>query len=798
MTSTVEAGAEEPATDNRWTIAIFALVGLGMGLLLYSLGTPTYETESLVTINNPIGTLADEVAVATSPAVLGAAEAILGYPPQVTITAADVASLLTVTATAGDPQAAKDTADIVASTYVSAQTNTAATVAQAAELPTSRSGLPVLAFAALGTIVGAALGAVVQMLQGRRPSPAASVTGVVEQSGSSEVEAQPSGVGIPNVAEDEDQPSVDLRESASLNPQSLDPQSLDPQPLAPQPRSAQALDTQSVDTQVLGADPWRPDRATSGAIWSEPSSAAFDSSLVETVAARDATITPLASSTPPQRPAEPSPPTQAPRQQAPASPGQATPGHEPPNPNKPPAYTPQSFQPEPLASPPPSEPPPSEPPPSLSEQPSKEPATMPPVVTHTLTAETPASEAGSFSNASFSDAASSESTIDITSGDAFHDDLGPASFADLSELDRRALRAQYETLKYELELKHQQELAHADAERERQTAELRSEITDLNKQLRVQSARLQNRAGRNHSRVGDLEAQVDALEIELAGIRQQLEAERIAHTKRLTEERGTADRALDNARREYREELAKHLHTHRATLAAHRTELDQTLADDRAKQAANLAAAHAEYEKAHEADRSRAEAKHTSNNQRHQREMASLTESTKQELERQTTQHKDTIEALRERSESNDNKLRELEKENRLIRAELSNQQKQARHNDTENTTAVQRLNDELSVTRSELDGERERNAALRADVLRRSAEAHQVIDRAVAERTAQLAELESSVARQREYADARVREISASAEEQARQSTMREAKMTATISRLKREVEELSAKLRT
>ena len=94
-------------------------------------------------------------------------------------------------------------------------------------------------------------------------------------------------------------------------------------------------------------------------------------------------------------------------------------------------------------------------------------------------------------------------------------------------------------------------------------------------------------------------------------------------------------------------------------------------------------------------------------------------------------------------------------------------------------------------MIKAELEGERERNAALRADVLRRSADAHQAIDKAVEERTAQLTELEASVARQRQYADSRVREVSAAAEEQSRQAASREASLTATISRLKRELEE-------
>ena len=98
---------------------------------------------------------------------------------------------------------------------------------------------------------------------------------------------------------------------------------------------------------------------------------------------------------------------------------------------------------------------------------------------------------------------------------------------------------------------------------------------------------------------------------------------------------------------------------------------------------------------------------------------------------------------------------------------------------------------DELALVKGELDGERQRNAALRADVLRRSGEAHQTIDRAVEERTAQLAELEASVGRQRQYADTRVREVSAAAEAQTRQAAIREASLAATVSRLKRELEE-------
>ena len=132
-------------------------------------------------------------------------------------------------------------------------------------------------------------------------------------------------------------------------------------------------------------------------------------------------------------------------------------------------------------------------------------------------------------------------------------------------------------------------------------------MANLTKQVRMQEVRLKNRSGTDQTRVGDLEAQTNALELELAELRRTLKAERIAHTQRITDERGAADRVLDNARRQYREELSKHVHTHRQALADHRTELDQELANDRADQAAKLEAQHLDYERQLDDERSRLE-----------------------------------------------------------------------------------------------------------------------------------------------------------------------------------------------
>ena len=229
-------------------------------------------------------------------------------------------------------------------------------------------------------------------------------------------------------------------------------------------------------------------------------------------------------------------------------------------------------------------------------------------------------------------------------------------------------------------------------------------------------------------------------------------------------------------------------------MAEHRADLDRELADARAEHAKALEAQHVEYETQLDKERERAESFQEAANERHSRELAHVRAETTERFDKQAAQHKETIAELRSSGQTNDTQLRELQKENRLLRNEISAQQKNFRQSEAEKQSTVQRLSDELAILRSELDGERERNVALRADVLRRSAEAHQAIDQAVEERTAQLAELEASVTRQREYADSRVREMSSAAEQQARDSATREANLTATISRLKRELEQAKA----
>ena len=97
-----------------------------------------------------------------------------------------------------------------------------------------------------------------------------------------------------------------------------------------------------------------------------------------------------------------------------------------------------------------------------------------------------------------------------------------------------------------------------------------------------------------------------------------------------------------------------------------------------------------------------------------------------------------------------------------------------------------------MAIAKKSLTAEKERNAALRDDVVRRTAEAHQAVDRAIEDRSTQLAELESLVTKHRQHAEERVREANASAEERARESARREAELSARITRLERELDEV------
>jgi len=752
---------------------------LGVGLIAYTFLAPVYEAEAVVSVSNLVGPIDDEVDAAVGSTVVNAAASALGFEPDVSATAGETQDSLTVAAKADDPQQAADAANMVAVAYTQARQGVSATVTQQATVPTARTGFGPIPFAAGGALLGALAGGVISHMQmakvSRRKEDVAAAL--------SEPSEQRALVPPPPAVLTRDAPTS--RTTAPMDagtplppaaPESMaDARAVEAHMAVEHAADEQAIQEHLAVEHPAVEHPAVEHPAVEHAAVEHP---AVEHAAVEHPAVEHAAVEHAADE---QTVAEHITDEHTADEQTVAE-------H------------------------------------TAVEHTADEDMAVEDMAVEDMAVEDMAVEqwfdeqkAGAFSFAATSDGAlfapSRESApmADIDPGiagaevswlsksDTTSARLGAVAPSatddqDLDYLDRRAVQSQFETARYELVLAHEEELAHLRVEHERQAAELRHDIGELNKRVRMQAVRLKGRSSQDQTRVGDLEAQVDALEHELVELRQNLETQRIAHAKRLTEERGVADRALDDARRQYRQELSKHVHTHRQTISEQRAELDSELAEDRAAHAAALHDAHQDYERQVESERRRADAKLVSANERHQREIADLQAAHRSDLDRQSAQHKETIESLRGAGENVDGQLSALGKENRALRAEIATQQKQIRHIEADHAAIVQRLSDEISIITTELDGERERNAALRSDVLRRSAEAHQTIDRAVEERTAQLAELEASVARQREYADMRVREVSEAAEEQARQAASREATLSAQVSKLKRELDAMSA----
>lgn len=774
---------------------MFALVGLGLGLLLFALRGATYDAEALVAVSNPTAAVRDEIANVTSPTVIEAAANELGFEPQISVTAAEVARLLTINATDSNPQRAAAAANAVAETYTRARLGAPASIVRQAEVPTEASGLGALMFALVGTLLGmgagTAAGPVLRLRAAQAPtgpSPAGRIDRLDERP-ASRPNAFASAVRDPVAGRTADPTMIDLGESRrgpaprharvlvdasavsggrnmaayggsvddsvlpepavamtmperpSLGPPADPPSDKNPRaPMSsdiPSPSNSRQPESAGARSGFLGIEPDRSARRIFRLDDDHAEAPMFDRSARRTESGRffrsdredDDQPTPPSATADTPTPTEAPEPTGAPRTETPAGPT----APEPPAP-EPPAPAPSSSGP-------------------------PEPRWADGHVVQT-------------------------SEVDPTHVETT--DVDPTEFDGIS---RRDHEARLEAARAELALSHAEDVARLRSEHQRAANDLRNEVSRLTKQLRLLAAGVANRTKPDQNRVGDLEAQVDALEIELAQLRQTLESERIGHAKRITDERGAADRALDNARRQHREELAKHLHSHRQALADYRNELDSELAQDRARHAAALERQHLEYEAQIEAERNRVESTLRSVAERHERELEAARTAGRSELARQAEKYKATIAQLRIVSEAAEERLRELEKANRMLQAELGTQMKQAGHAEADHATSLQQVREELVAAKHELESERERNAALRADVLRRSAGSHQAVDHAAAERTAQLAELEASVARQRQYADARVREVSEAAEEQARESAAREAELTATISRLKREL---------
>jgi len=878
-------------------VVVCALIGLGIGMLYQSLRPERFEAETFLSVENPIGPLVEEAALATSPTVLIPAESVLGFKPDVKVTGDDATQLLTVTASSVDPEEATKAANVVAASYAQAQLGAPASIAQVADVPTSPVGRGVRTWGFLGALAGAAFGSFINFMRGfspgarpakprraaRRSAPAPAPTqdfiareaglGNLLGSPESDIDWEPleeraaagySTLPLPSnplssgplssgplavpamstatatlvapplaeksvavtpsesetsqpVAEPVSQPvaepvpePVPVAAAASKTEPPAPPTAPD-SPAALSVTAAPAMPAQlelpppltdeliidlsvnDFEAQIMPVQPKRPERGSS---FSELSGVTELSPKTRRAAERSTSLW-----SPPIDMPDPDP-VAAPEAPAQASSGPVTSAvraRHTEQPTRTSMLDRAAFRmpaPEPVveavpeSTPVPESQTPAEVKQAASTTPGAGTESQPPPPASDAT---PSADAPPPAEAQPRDDAGPDlqPILTVDTGLAAVEEITDATPEPLRRLDREAMQTRFETQIYEQSLAHKEELAHLRTEHEQHTAALQAEVASLNKQLTVQSARMKTRSGTELERVGDLEAQLASVEMELSEARDTLETERINHAKRLNEERNAADRSLDNARRQFRSELAKHTHTHRTTLADHRSELDRELSQDRSEHAAQLERAHAKYEAQLEVERSRADELATANVKRHERTQQDLADKHARKLEQISEQHKETVATLRTSADERDRQIHRLEADNKALRGDVQAQRKMSHDMQVESQTSRQRLSDELDLVRQELAGERQRNAALRSDVVRRSAEAHQEIDRAVEERNAQLAELEATVERQRDYAEARVREISASAEDKAREASVREANLTATISRLKRELDE-------
>ena len=702
----------------RWSVALFALVGLVIGMVLFSLRAPVYESRSVTTVINPLGTMQDEVDLVLSDAVLGAATASLDTEPDIDVEANEVADLLTITVRADDPDDAARIATQITEAYVQAQSTTAVAVSSAATPDPSPVAPDRLIHLLAGTTLGALVGAAITGLQrirlllparargGARPDPIRPAREPSSEFAHQMVIATDHEPVIAPAAEpfaleefllvepatgetpfcERAEPVIDMRETVAAQPRL---------PLAAKQRGDLDLTGDSTDVRA------------------------------------DATPLTTTSVDQPEHRTEP------------ASVLQSTPTSQAP--------TGATTDPTPHAADADREDDPSRPDP---------PATPP-------TFETPCQE---------SDVSTPSTASQSHTQAAVAEALGIA-------------RAKFEARLADAALAHQEHLSTLEAEHERQVADFKRDLADARKAARTASAQAQRVAGHDEHRVGDLQAQVDMLENEISGLRSQLETERITHVRELTQEREAADQALDDARRSYRNQIEANDQAGREALRVHRGDLDDLLAQQRADHQAELDRQHTGHEDALARLRQRQADDLAKLTERHRRELAASEAEAEAAAEQLAGATRQTITELRASEKRLAAELEELRQGARHHRSEVGLLRSSLADIERKYAETEQTLRHELAEAVGALESERERNAALRDDVVRRTAEAHQAVDRAIEDRSEQLAELESLVARQRAHAERRVSETIEAAEERARAAAKRESELQARIDQLERKL---------
>lgn len=770
---TVEGGSSIALLASRWTVALCALIGLAVGLILFSLQTPIYESETILNVNNPIGTMADERALLLSNDVVGPAYRILGYDADIDVEPNEVADLLTITARADDPERAARAATVIAETYDQVQTSVPVSVTKVAEpnrSPVAPNRIAYILFgSALGAIAGLALGwiralgrlapnsapqrdAATPIRPPRSPSPELAAAAaalrdvdVVHASvpANAALAANPAPAAIPEPLADEDY-------SAAALAQRWDPDSaFDADPIGSEPLSTPVFSPLAADAPPA---PPAPAPATP-AVAASPAIAA-----VPVVAVAPAIAAQFAN-TGTEEPLEPSVPEPAVAPAATASAFSAAANamvEAPPLATS--AWAPSQLELD--ASVAASIPEPPTPPPAPEPQAPELPAAHPPA------AQPPAAELPRPALPAGAELSAVADAAELP---------GAAETPDAPERERA--------------LQNQIDLTDSATA---PTGYVPVSAAAVDPVPRPPApARAVGASARGEHRVGDLEAQVGALEQEIDSLREHLDNARVSHLREITKERQVADRALDNARREFDRTIEASEQASRTTLASSRSDLDQELAELRTIHQDALERQHREHEALLQKERERRADELRKASQRNEAQLADLRTQHARTLEQQKAGTRDTLAELRESVRTLTTELQQANEGEQRFRQELSMSQRNARTSEQRYGENLQAVRDELTLARNDLRSEQQRNAALRRDVVKRTAEAHQAVDRTLEERSSQLADLEAMVVKQREQAERRVRDAHAAADSRARASAKREAELTARVTRLERELDQ-------
>lgn len=725
---TENPGVAEAAS--RWVVAIFALIGLIVGLVLYTLQDRTYQAEASVNVNNPIGTMAEEAAFALSDRVMDPVQAILGYAPQVEISENELAELLTVTVRDNQAERAAQAASLVAQTYVESRASTAASVASEAEVPANPVSPNALIYLIAGTSLGALIGLALSAVQSVRDSlpgrgdeqplqpirPAQEATGLAERITASRAGSTPdpeTNGGEASEADeadgiDPDSETVDVRDGIWRQPDG----------------AGRGQDPSQAPVDEAAAAPDRKTAGTGSSRWSDHSLRSTPAPSSTFVAAsRTAAHDPFAAAT-------------------------ATTATGAPD--------------------------------AIGDSPDSARTTTAGSVAALILS--PAEPGG---------AASTEATAASSRPDDTGD---PEEFEEFEEFEDQeyisASQIQAEVGLSEVEaqrIENVHELALIDARHRQAVANLRRDLTEAKRSLRTATVNARRTSGSDQTRIGDLEAQLEAAQTEVETVREQLESQRVTHLREMTAERESADRALDLARKDFRRQVTEIKADARKTSVNDRADLDQILAHSRAEHQGELDSLHTRHDAALTAERERRRSDLQQLRQAHDQAIADLKRTQTEAIERRRARTKAVIAALRAGEKAAATQIEDLKAASSRLRRELNTARKTNRTVQQDADQTVQNLRDELAVTKRNFQREQDRSAALRDDVLRQTARANRQADKEVDDRTARLAEVDELMNRHRERAERRIREATEAAESRVREAGRREDELLATIADLRR-----------